>query len=68
MTKRPLGLPQGSFTIRPEKPDAKYPSPAAGGGGRVEFRADAFLRPKWETADLTFALTFLGFKRSDPNE
>ena len=31
MTKRPLGLPQGSFAIRPEKPDAKYPSPAAGG-------------------------------------
>jgi hypothetical protein len=23
---------------------------------------------KWETAGLTFALTFLGFKRSDPNE
>jgi hypothetical protein len=43
MDKRPLGLPQGSFTIRPEKLDAKYPSPAAsGGGGRVRFRAVAF--------------------------
>jgi hypothetical protein len=25
-------------------------------------------RTKWETAGLAFALTFLGFKRSDPNE
>ena len=43
MTKRPLGLPQGSFTIRPEKPNTKYPSPAAAAGGRVGFRAVAFL-------------------------
>ncbi len=41
-TSGPRGLPQGSVTIHPEKPDAKHPSPAAGGGGgRVGFRAVA---------------------------
>ena len=51
----PLGSPQGSFTIHPEKPDAKYPfplPPAAAAGERAGSQAVTFLGGRGNSAEV----------------